>query len=222
MENLSTSSPVNNSSDFFSGVFEKRHSLTIGVVLSILSIFVYIPILLCVIWYEKFGSDKKRTVLNKLVASVCWSAIYSNLLCQIPEIIRYCFGPLPTLICCMHFVVKNVFAIQMILLYDAITVMRYLFIFWLKNPSSFCDDFWTTYINVWIFSFSLISQTAHVILPGNTIFKIHFSCKISQHFYPPYPPTSTASRTNFIKSKKHPSVTNICKSCLFVASFFLN
>ena len=170
MNKLSKFLKDNSKSDFFSGLFEKHPAIIIGVIFTIMSSLFNIPLLLSVIWHEKFGTDKKRTVLNKLVASVCWSAIFSGLFGQLPEIIRYCFGPLPTTICYMHFVFKNIFAVQMILLYDAITIMRYLFIFWLKNPFCFCDDFWTTYLNIWILSFSLISQITHAILPGNLYF----------------------------------------------------
>ena len=173
-DKLSMFSKDNNStSDYFSGLFENGPSITVGVIFSIILTLFIIPILLSVIWYEKFGSDKKRTILNKLVASVCWSAIHYSLLGQVPELIRYCFGPLPTTICYMHFVIKNVLAVQMILLYNAMTFMRYLFIFWLKNPFRFCDEFWTTYLNIWILSFSLISQTAHAILPGNYFLKLN-------------------------------------------------
>ena len=28
-----------------------------------------------VIWYEHYGSDVKRTMMNRLVSSVCWSSI---------------------------------------------------------------------------------------------------------------------------------------------------
>ena len=152
--------------DYFSQLFENRSSKIIGVILTWLSICVYIPLLYSIIYYEKFGSDKKRTVLNKLVSSICWCGIYYNLLSQVPEMICYCFGPLPPFICYLHFVIKNIIAIQVILFYDSITILRYLFIFWLKNPSNFCDNFWTTYLNFWITTFATISQVVHTLIPG--------------------------------------------------------
>ena len=35
---------------------------------------------------------------------------------------------------------------------------RYAYIFWLKNPAAFHDDFWCFFINVWVNCFGIISQ----------------------------------------------------------------
>jgi hypothetical protein len=37
-------------------------------------------------------------------------------------------------------------------------LIRYVYIFWLKNLASFNDDFWYLLINVWVVAFSFISQ----------------------------------------------------------------
>ena len=160
-------SSVLDKSDYFLDLFENRPSKIIAVTSSVVLNMIYLPILYSIIWYEKFGSDKKRTVLNKLVSSICWSSICYAFFCQIPLLIRYCKGPLPLWMCYFHIIVSNTITIQLMLFSDAITVLRYLFIFWLKNPSGFWDDFWTSYLNKWIFMFGLVSQIIHVILPGN-------------------------------------------------------
>ena len=152
--------------DFFSELYKIRPVAIIIEIFTFLSIGLLIPILYSIIWYEKFGSDKKRTVLDKLVGSVCWCIIVFYTLIQIPELFRIWFGPFPTLLCNLQLVIKNGLAIQLLLTFDTISILRYIFIFWLKNPYSFCDDFWTTFLNLWMFSFSLISQIVFVILPG--------------------------------------------------------
>ena len=156
----------NHTNDFFAEVYKIRPSIIIGEILVFLSTCLLIPIFCSIIWYEKFGSDNKRTVLNKLAASICWCAILIEILVQIPEWIRYCFGPLPSFFCYLHLVFTNTLAIQVMLIFDAISILRYIFIFWLKNPYSFCDDFWTVFLNLWMFSFSLMSEIIFVILPG--------------------------------------------------------
>ena len=155
-----------NSSDFFDGLFENRPIKTVGVFLSVASSLLYILIFYSIIWYENFGSDKKRTILNKLVSSICTCAILWFLIVQPIEMMRYVFGPLPQWICTIHFVLKNIIGIQLLLFFSAISVFRYLFIFCLKNPSCFDNDFWTVYLNVWVTSFSVISQILHSLLPG--------------------------------------------------------
>ena len=156
----------NCANDFFCELYKIRPSIIIGEIFVFLSTCILIPTLYSIIQYEKFGSDNKRTVLNKLAASICWCAILIEILVQIPEWIRYCFGPLSSFFCYLHLVIKNTLAIQLMLLFDAISILRYIFIFWLKNPYSFCDDFWTVFLNLWMFSFSLMSEIIFVILPG--------------------------------------------------------
>ena len=166
MDNLQNISVDNCENDFFSEVYTIRPSIIIGVILSSVSICIIIPVLYSIIWYEKFGSDNKRTVLNKLAGSVCWYTILLHVLIQIPELIRYCLGPLPSPFCYFHSVIKYVIAIQLMLIFDTISILRFIFIFWLKNPYRFSDDFWTVFLSLWIFSFSLMSQIVYVSLPG--------------------------------------------------------
>jgi hypothetical protein len=166
MNNSDNNSLDNCANDFFTELYKIQPAVIIGLVLAFLSICIIIPIFYSIIWYEKFGSDKKRTVLNKLVGSVCWCIIFAYVFIQIPELIRYCFGPLPTFVCYLNLVIKNTLSIQLMLTFDAISILRYIFIFWLKNPYSFCDDFWTIFLNLWMFSLALISQIAFAILPG--------------------------------------------------------
>ena len=177
-QNISLGSCPN---DFFIELYKFRPSITIAVILTYSSICILIPILYSIIWYEKFGSDKKRTVLNKLVSSVCWCTIVYYTLIQVPELFRIWFGPFPALFCNFQLVIKNALAIQLLLTFDTMSILRYIFIFWLKNPYGFCDDFWTTYLNLWMFSFSLISQTVSVILPGMLKHKLTFQCTICFH-----------------------------------------
>jgi hypothetical protein len=42
----------------------------------------------------------------------------------------------------------------------AAMVMRYAYIFWLKNPTAFEDDFWSTFIVIWIHAVSILTQVA--------------------------------------------------------------
>jgi hypothetical protein len=37
---------------------------------------------------------------------------------------------------------KNVVSVQLMLFLDCIVFARYVYIFWLKNPAAFHDDFW--------------------------------------------------------------------------------
>ena len=82
------------------------------------------------------------------------------------DIVRYIFGPLPNVFCLVHILSKNLINFQTALFCDAVTLARYVFIFHLKNPARFQDDFWHLFLNIWIVGFGLVSQFVFVYLPG--------------------------------------------------------
>ncbi len=88
-------------------------------------------------------------------------------LVQIPELMRYIFGPLPIVVCIFHLWIKNVTFLIAMLFYDGILLTNYLFIFWLKNPSAFKDDFWNNFFNKWVICFGTVSQLIFLMMPGN-------------------------------------------------------
>jgi hypothetical protein len=57
-------------------------------------------------------------------------------------------------------VAKTVFFCCIVFLLDAIVVTRYVFIFRLKNPASFDDEFWCCFITVWIYAASVTMAIA--------------------------------------------------------------
>jgi len=81
-------------------------------------------------------------------------------------IFRYMFGPLSPTICFIELVLKNSIVTQMMFFLDGIIIARYLFIFWLKNPAAFNDEFWDQFVTIWIVSFANISQFIFVFMPG--------------------------------------------------------
>jgi hypothetical protein len=56
--------------------------------------------------------------------------------------------------------------VQAFLFFNASNMVRYLFIFWLKDPFNFQDDFWYLFANLWVVTFSLSSQFVYLYLPG--------------------------------------------------------
>ena len=136
--------------DIFGGLFENRPSKILAIVFSFLSTSFAIFLFYGIVWFERFGTDNKRTLINKLVSSQCWSAIQYFAICQFIDILRYFVGPFPEWFCFFHLVLRNVIVIQIVLWMDVIAVVRYIFIFWLKNPLSFQDNFWSCFINRWM------------------------------------------------------------------------
>ena len=52
-----------------------------------------------VIWFERFGSDNKRTLLNMLFSQMCWIIIGYIFIAQITEMARYVVGPMFGWVC---------------------------------------------------------------------------------------------------------------------------
>ena len=74
---------------------------------------------------------------------------------------------MPESVCLIEDFLKNSAVTQMLLFMDGIVVTRYIFIFHLKNPAAFDDQFWELFVAVWIVGFSVISQFVFAVWPGS-------------------------------------------------------
>jgi hypothetical protein len=93
MRNLTSNNLTSCTEDFFCGVFENRPSKFIFMTFTIVASPIVTLLLYSIIWYERFGLDVKRTIVNKTTSSICWVAIQFILLVNIPDLGRYFFGP---------------------------------------------------------------------------------------------------------------------------------
>ena len=143
--------------DFYHALTDNNVSRIVCLVLSIASIVIGIPHLYSLIWFEKFGSDKKRTILNMFVSQLGFALIGFLAVIQISETVRYIYGPLPYTVCYFQHAARNSFIWVFLLVLDANTATRYAFIFWLKNPAAFNDEFWCQLITFWIYGFAFIT-----------------------------------------------------------------
>ncbi len=157
--------------DFFGPVYELG---TMKITLSFVC-FVYtiltLPLLVSMIWFDWYGSDMKRIFINRPVSSLAFTAMCQLILVQTPELLRFVTGPLPNWICFWHYVLKSTIAMQEILYFDIIALLRYLFI---KNPGTFQDEFWNFFINIVVVSFSFLSQVIFACLPGRQPLTYYF------------------------------------------------
>lgn len=88
-----------NGTDFFAGLTSPKPIRTLSLVISG-SVTVIVPIFLySIVWFERFGSDKKRTILNMVTSYGTWTGIEYLTIIQSSEIIRYVVGPMPPSLC---------------------------------------------------------------------------------------------------------------------------
>jgi len=144
--------------------FENNAYKTISIIFATVSMPVCTVLLYGIIWYERFGSDNKRTLANKLFSILCWSSICALLVSSL-DIVRYVVGPLPGYVCFLAVIARNVIRTQILLLYDAVLVTRYVFIFWIKNPGGVDDDFWCLFLSIMVIGLSTIMNFVIYTLP---------------------------------------------------------
>jgi hypothetical protein len=153
-----------NFNDSLPALTERSPFQIFSLTLAISCILICTPLFYCVVWYEKFGSDKKRTLINKLVSMNCWNGIGYLIFVHTLETLRFISGPLPPIICNVKNVLKTSSVLSLVINTDAALFANYAYIFWLKNPGAFHDNFWCQFISTWIWSASLlIVGTLHII-----------------------------------------------------------
>ena len=130
----------------------------------VLSNFVTIPLIYGIIWFEQ--SNHLTTLINKIVASLCWHQIGFNVIVSSLAGNHYINGPAGSFICSLEVVLQNVAGMQAIFLLDAIVVTKYIFVHLIKNAVAIDEGFFQHFINISTFSFSLISQSIYVWMPG--------------------------------------------------------
>jgi hypothetical protein len=81
---------------------ESGHTLpiSIAIVLSVLLSLIVLPSLYGIIWFERFGSDSKRTLINQLFASVCWYLMILILCLHTPQTFRIIYRAAYSLYVC--------------------------------------------------------------------------------------------------------------------------
>ena len=132
----------------FGLVFEDSAVKYIAVTVGFLFTLVICCLCAGIIWYEQFGSDLKRILINQLVSSFCWMALLGCILVVFADLLMYFFRPFPIWFCYLNVLTRNAVIMNLFLLLDSIIIVRYAFIFWLKDPLSFVDTFWCFFINV--------------------------------------------------------------------------
>jgi hypothetical protein len=66
------------------------------------NVFLITSLLLLIIWYEQYGTNHNRTLINQFVTSTCWSGVAYNLLAQVPEAGLGVLGPFHPNFCLFH------------------------------------------------------------------------------------------------------------------------
>ena len=145
-------------------LYEGQPSKYIAVAVSTTGIVTMVPLGLGIIWYE--NNKDNRTLVNQLVSALIWRSVLFSLLVQTTDNLLYIIGPLPEALCTLEIFLRSSLTMQGILYLDSIFVVRYLFVFHLKNPTAAQDDFWALFLNMWTTAAGVLTQSLFLYLPG--------------------------------------------------------
>lgn len=132
---------------------------------SFLGTFTFTPLLFIIVKYEK--EKHYKSLINKLIYSSLLISIIQGSVTQLLMFFLYMFGPLSEWLCYYDLVTKPGVILYDIILLDAILVLRYLFMFHAKSPTTTQEEFWFFFLIMWMISFCTISHFVFAILPGN-------------------------------------------------------
>jgi hypothetical protein len=118
-----------------------------------------------IIWYERFGTDNKRTLMNKIVSLLCYNGVFYMTVTFFVDFGNYFYGPLSKSICLLIQVFRNLIKSNSLMFLNVLIVTKYVLIFCLKNPTSVNDDFWAFFIGLLTVFFNLLLNFTVLSLP---------------------------------------------------------
>ena len=162
----------NNTDITFNVLLQNHASKLASNILAIVTIIVFVPLYYFIVWYEKSVQWNKRTLLNQLNAFFCQNIVAYLVFVMGGDILVSMLNPLPVWYCHLQVFLKGLSVYLLIITIDVILLVKYAFIFWLKNPASVPDGFWIVFLGLWITGFTFLSQLIYFFLPGRQ--SLHF------------------------------------------------
>jgi hypothetical protein len=148
-------------------MFEPNVSKIMTVSYAIILTAINVPLSIIIISYHK--NRYRRTLINKLWAGAILCLLVFQGVSQLPLIALFASGPLPWIICQAELVMFPTLIGTFFLLLSCVSIVRYLFIFKLKNPTVTQDNFWSVFLVVWLILLLAMANYVNLALPGRNI-----------------------------------------------------
>ena len=161
----SESNSCQNGHQNFCEYFEPKTSMHLVFGLSTIISLIDVMLSYGIVRYENSRTDHRKTLMDKLRLFYFRSIIIAVPIIHCLNFLNYYFGPLNYSVCFFLMVSRNVLKSNMLFFFNCIAIARYIFIFWMKNPTSIDENFWAQLIGTLSFIFSCILNTVAYILP---------------------------------------------------------
>ena len=164
--------------DYFEGVYSSTSLTPTIVFIYVIGLVIGVLGPISIIWYERNCNNRFRTILNQMFARMAWYLLAYTLLVFVPEGVRLLYGPFDEIYCDFHVVVRNILWIGLLLTLDCILILRYVFIFTLKNFAVISDDVLAKMFNMSILLIAIWASFVKRITPGNPPLNYYLCCGI--------------------------------------------
>ena len=162
-----TSSNFTVALDFFQGVYSNTSFTPITILVFLMGVIIGTFGPVSIIWYERNCDNRFRTVLNQMFARSAWYLLAYTILVYIPEGARFLVGPYSEFYCDFHVFFRNILWVAILLTLDCIVLLRYVFVFSLKNFAVICDDVLAMFFNLAILLIAIWGSFVKRFTPGN-------------------------------------------------------
>ena len=161
---------IQDENDFFSEMYSNTGLKQFTIAIFFLGTFLGLLSMSGIIWYERRGNHRYRTVVNQLVSMLAWIVVLYISFVYIPEGVRYLIGPLNETYCEVYIFLKNVLFFGAVLALDCICILRYAFIFKLTNFAVVNDDLiakflgqCVVFVSVWLYMVKKMSSRKRLL-----------------------------------------------------------
>ena len=171
-----TSSNFTVALDFFQGVYSNTSFTPITILVFLLGVIIGTFGPVSIIWYERNCDNRFRTVLNQMFARSAWYLLAYTIIVYIPEGARFLVGPYSELYCDFHVFFRNILWVAILLTLDCIVLLRYVFVFSLKNFAVISDDVLAMFFNLAILLIAIWGSFVKRVTPGNLPISYFLCC----------------------------------------------
>ena len=165
--------------DYFKEVYSDELYTPITAVVFVVGLIIGTFGPISIIWYERNCGNRFRTVINQLFAISAWYMLTHVSLVYIPEGVRFVYGPYGETYCDMLTVLRNILWIGVILTLDIILILRYAFIFVLKNFAVINDDILTRMLSRSILLVAIWAALVKRMAPGKLPLNFYLCCGVN-------------------------------------------
>ena len=133
--------------DFFAAMYTDTNWNIIIIITLIIGALIGLISTLGIIWYEKNGNHRCRTVINQMFSTLAWIVFLYIVLVYLPDGVRFLIGPLHISSCEVIYFLKNFFIGCFLLTLDCIILLRYVFFFKWDKFAVINDDLIARFFN---------------------------------------------------------------------------